>query len=177
MRVQLWVCPDGYPHVLYSFFPPDKHFTCFTNFHLCGVFCKCFWGNRALLVGQWSSRTPARSPLQPNFSLWPGTETLLQAAAAEATWGHIWCWNLGGQGEPWTQPSCSFEASDFHFAFFLLLSALLSFQDPGHNLCLSTTLWLPLTLGVPGHSLGCADSNKLWVTTDMVLWDLVETWI
>ena len=35
-RLFLWVCLCVYPHILYSFFPLNKYFTCFTTFCLSG---------------------------------------------------------------------------------------------------------------------------------------------
>ena len=34
--LSLWICPCVYPHILYSFFPPNKYFTCLSTFCLCG---------------------------------------------------------------------------------------------------------------------------------------------
>ena len=55
MTPQLYVFPHVYPHLLYLFFPLNKHVTSFTTFHL--------WGNSflqsqrasALVTDHWSS--------------------------------------------------------------------------------------------------------------------------
>ena len=47
----------------------------------------------------------------------------------EATW-EFWCWNPGIQGKPQALPGCSLRSLTFSLALFLLLPALLSFQDP-----------------------------------------------
>ena len=67
-RAWLWVCPCVYPHILYSFFP-NKHFTCFTTFCLCGnsslqSFGPCHWP-----LVQWLEFSAFTG-----LSLWPGTE-------------------------------------------------------------------------------------------------------
>ena len=41
--VSIWPRPHSYPHVLYPF-PPNKHFTHFTIFHLCGNSFLQRWG-------------------------------------------------------------------------------------------------------------------------------------
>ena len=44
-----------YPHVLYSFFPPNKYFTCFTTFHLCRNSFYAKLKAQGLVTDHWSS--------------------------------------------------------------------------------------------------------------------------
>ena len=130
-RWSLWVCPGGHPHVLYSFFPSDKHFTCFTDFHLCGN--SLLQSRRARALSPASglvARIQHSHHCDPTSVSGQELKPCFKLLQAETTWDHIWCWNLGSQGEPWTLPSCSSRPLTFTFVFFLLLSALLSFQDP-----------------------------------------------
>ena len=84
--LSLWVPPTlcVYPHVLYSF-PPDKHFACFSTFHLCGNSFLQNRGTKAL------SMTTGLVPRMWRSHCWDsslisGRDTLLQASAGQ---GHL----------------------------------------------------------------------------------------
>ena len=53
--LSLWVCPCVYPHILYSFFPPNKYFTCLSTFCLCRNSFLQSRRVRALVTDHWSS--------------------------------------------------------------------------------------------------------------------------
>ena len=74
-RLSLWAHPCVYPHILYPFFfSPNKPFTCFTTFCLCGNSLLQSW--RASVLSLTTALTAAARPQ----SL-AGNRTLLQAAA------------------------------------------------------------------------------------------------
>ena len=55
LSLSLWVCLCVYLHVLYSVFPPNKYFICFTTFCLCGSSFLQSWKAKALVTDHWSS--------------------------------------------------------------------------------------------------------------------------
>lgn len=65
--------------------------TCFTACHLYVEFISTQLIGQDLITGHWSHGSDSTpSLLRPDFNLWPGTEILLQALQAEATWDQVY---------------------------------------------------------------------------------------